>query len=160
MTDETGQRYATWEYNENGQAKLSAHGAAKNIDLVEVDYLTNGYRNVTTKRTSSISASQNILSTYITQPSAGSPSITEVTGHNPIRFERDAMTGYLEYSEDKGLRTEYSNYDNKGNPGTIKEAVNTTEQREANYTYDSRYHSKIATMTEDISKHRSAKNHD
>ncbi len=147
--DESANRYSTWRYDDNGLATLSAHGVSEDIDLVEIQYSTNtGDRFVTTKRTSSISSPLDIVSTYKTHPGGGAPLVSEITGHNPIKYEHDAMTGYLEYVEDKGLRTEYSDYDERGNPGKIIEAAGTSEQRETSYTYDSRYHSKVATVTE------------
>jgi RHS repeat-associated protein len=158
ITDETGTRYATWAYNADGRATLSAHGEAQDKDRVELSYLDNvgrGLRMTTAKRTTGISSGLDldIVSTYKTHTVSGNPIVAEVTGVNPIKYEHNALTGHLEYKiEDPGTayqqRTEYSNYDTKGNPGTIKEAVNTAEQRETIYTYDPRYHSKVATITE------------
>ena len=153
ITDETGHRYASWEYDENSRATLSAHGADRLKDRVELYYqdgLNASQRIVTTKRKSERAGGTDadIVATFLTHTGGGSPIVAEITGHDAIKFEHNASTGYLEYKEDKGLRTEYTNYDTKGNPGTIKEAVNTSEQRQTSYTYDPRYHSKIATITE------------
>ena len=153
ITDETGHRYASWEYDENNRATLSSHGIDRLKDRVELDYqdgLNASQRIVTTKRKSGLTSGTDIdiASTFLTHTGGGSPIVAEITGHDAIKFEHNASTGYLEYTEDKGLRTEYSNYDTKSNPGTIKEAVGTPQQREKFYTYDPRYHSKIATITE------------
>ena len=155
ITDETGKRYATWAYDDESRATLSAHGIDQSKDKVELEYLTNGQRTVTKKRTSTLPGEPplDIVSTYMTHTGGDSPIVAEITGNSPVKFEHDAETGYLEYSiEDPGAtfqqRTEYSNYDSKGNPGAIKEAVNTTEQRETSYTYDSRYHSKVESVAE------------
>lgn len=153
ITDETTQRYATWAYDGASRAILSAHGVGQVKDRVELDYqdaLKKGQRIVTTKRTSGMTGGLDvdIVSTYVTHIGGSSPIVAEVTGNNSVKFEHDATTGYLEYVEDKGLRTEYSLYDNKGNPGKIVEAAATPEQRQTTYTYDPRYHSKIATITE------------
>lgn len=158
ITDETGTRYATWAYNTDGRATLSAHGEAQYKDRVELSYLDNlerGLRRTTTKRTTGISSGLDvdIVSTYKTHTVGGSPMVAEITGVNPIIYEHNAQTGYLEYKiEDPGTayqqRTEYSNYDTKGNPGKIIEAAASPQQREINYTYDPRYNSKVATITE------------
>ena len=158
VTDETGTRYATWAYNTDGRATLSAHGEAQYKDRVELSYLDNlerGLRRTTTKRTTGISSGidVDIVSTYKTHTVGGSPMVAEVTGVNPIEYEHNALTGYLEYKiEDPGTayqqRTEYSNYDTRGNPGKIIEAAASPAQREIHYTYDPRYHSKVVTITE------------
>jgi len=154
ITDETAQRYATWTYDAEGRVTLSAHGADQVKDRVELDYQdisNNGSRIITTKRTSGLAGGSgvDIVSTFKTHTGGeGHPIVAEITGHNAVKFEHNADTGYLEYVEDKGLRTDYSNYDNKGNPGIVIEATGTAEQRQLNYTYDPRYHSKIATITE------------
>ena len=152
ISDETNTRYATWEYDIEGRAKLSAHGVSNDKDRVEITYADSairGLRVVSKVRKSGLTGqTDNISSNYYTHPAGGKPTVAEITGVDPIKFEHNAATGYLEYVEDKGQRTEYSNYDSKGNPGVIKEAVNTTEQRETSYTYDSRYHSKVASIIE------------
>ena len=158
ITDETGTRYATWTYNTDGMATLSAHGASQDKGRIELGYFDNaerGMRMTRVKRTTGLTSGLDvdIVSTYKTHTVSGSPIVAEVTGVNPIKYEHNALTGHLEYKiEDPGTayqrHTEYNNYDTKGNPGTIKEAVNTTDQREISYTFDSRYHSKVATITE------------
>jgi RHS repeat-associated protein len=158
ITDENVQRYASWEYDAEGRATLSVHGVDKDKDRVEIayadSYVGKGARIITTVRKSANTGSvDNIKSTYFTHSGGGVPIVAEITGVNPVKYEHNAITGDLEYKiEDVGMpsqqRTEYSNYDSKGNPGVIKEAVGTPAQRETSYTYDSRYHSKVATITE------------
>ena len=152
ITDETGTRYATWAYDVRERASLSAHGVTEEKDRVEILYADNiagGTRFVTKVRKSDLTGTiNNIKSMYLTHPAAGSPVVAEITGNNPVKFGYDAMTGYLEYVEDKGIRTEYSLYDTKGNPGKIVEAVATPEQRQTSYTYDSRYQRKVTTISE------------
>ena len=153
ITDETGQRYASWTYDAEGRANFSAHGPAKDIDLVTVIYPGGGVHDVERHRTSPSLPPQTISSRYYTHSGGKSPLVAEILFHDPVKFEHDAETGYLEtIIEDKGtplqLRTEYANYDSKGNPGLIKEAVNTTEQRDTVYAYDPRYHSTVSLKRE------------
>lgn len=149
ITDETGLRYASWEYNDKGQAILSAHGPNRDIERVEISYFNDGIRSIKSVRTSALNDPVNIISGYFTSAVSGSPAVARVTNHDPITYEFNADTGNLEYIENKGQRTEYGNYDNRGNPGTITEATGTAEQRSITYTYDPRYHSSIASITED-----------
>jgi len=99
ITDETGQRYSTWEYDNESRATLSAHGVSQDVDRVELSYSTNGFRTVTKKRVSTQPGSQplDIVSNYISHTSGNSPIVAEVTGNAPVKFEHDAETGNLEY---------------------------------------------------------------
>ncbi|MDH5473897.1 MAG: RHS domain-containing protein, partial [Gammaproteobacteria bacterium] len=65
-----------------------------------------------------------------------------------VHYEYSADNGYLEFKIEHGIRTEYGNYDTKGNPGYIIQAAGTVDQRRKDYTYDPRFHNKIATITE------------
>ena len=148
ITDENGKLYASWEYNDTGKARLSAHGPGADIDLVTIDYV-NSNRIVTKSRKSSDGQSYlDIVSTYATTISGGAAVTSTITGHDAKNYEYDSLTGYIEAISDKGLRTEYRNYDNKGNPGEIIEAAGTSEARTTSFIYDPRYHSRVTSITE------------
>ncbi|MEW5756171.1 MAG: RHS repeat-associated core domain-containing protein, partial [Pseudomonadota bacterium] len=55
------------------------------------------------------------------------------------------MSSYTDWGN---TTTQYGNYDSKGNYGYKIEAFGTAQQRRFDYTYDPRFHSKIATITE------------
>ena len=92
ITDETGQRYATWAYDDS-LATLSAHGIDQSKDRVELEYLTNGNRTVKKQRTSTLPGSPplEIVSSYITHTGGDSPIVAEITGNSPVQFEHDAV---------------------------------------------------------------------
>ena len=157
ITDESGIRYVTWAYDADERAELSVHGEAQEKDRVEIVYADNlgkGTRLITKVRKSLLTETiDNIKSTYLTNPAAGSPVVAEITGNNPTKFEYNAMTGNLEYKvKDTGTdfqqRTEYYDYDSKGNPGLVREAVGSSQQRDIRYTYDPRFHSKVSSISE------------
>jgi len=150
ITDENGNRYASWTYNGNGKADSSAHGPLKNVDKVIINYAENtNQHNITIERYSELNAeTENIVSVYKTHSAGGNKVVAAITGNNDVQFEHDPVTGNMEYKIEQGVKTEYSNYSSSGDPGTVIEAVATSEQRQTIYTYDPRYHSKIATVTE------------
>ncbi len=148
ITDENGERYASWDYDSSNKAILSAHGPDADIEKVTLSYLSGSSIVTKVKKSADGQTSKNIVSTHATQISGGAAVSASITGHDSINYEYDSLTGYIEAVQDKGLRTEYRSRDVKGNPEIIKEAVGTTEQRETSYTYDPRYHSKVETITE------------
>ena len=151
ITDERGQRYASWTYNTNDKADSSAHGSAKDIDKVTITYNegTSSQHTVTKVRHSELNdTTVNFDSIYKTHSSGGSGVVAAITGNNDVQYEYNPFTGYLEYKIEHGLRTNYSNYTNGGDAKNITEAVGTGFQRQTSYTYDARFHRKIATITE------------
>jgi len=153
ITDERGNRYASWTYNADGKANSSAHGPAQDIELVTIDYHegSNNKHAVTKVRKSGIEGIElpDIVSIYDTHSSGGSKVVANISGDfNDVQYEHSSVTGYLEYKIEHGVRTDYGNYDNKGNPGFSIEAANTTDARRTDYEYDPRFHSKVTTITE------------
>ncbi|MCW8955544.1 MAG: RHS domain-containing protein [Gammaproteobacteria bacterium] len=156
ITDRRGIRYSTWAYNEDGKAILSAHGSSQDIDRGTIDYQSNGLRTFTNQRKSGVSGSTEIISTaYKTHAGNGSGLVASIDGPgcttcgaNDIQYEYDPATDYLEYKIEHGIRTDYGDYDDKGNPGYIVEAVGTADERRTDYTYDARFIDRPATVTE------------
>ncbi|HEB56777.1 MAG TPA: RHS repeat protein, partial [Gammaproteobacteria bacterium] len=150
ITDQSGMRYASWEYDAKGRATLSAHGQTKDKDRVELSYLGNGLRLVTKKRISGFPDGNalDIPYNYLTHVGAGKPLVAEIGGNVSLKYEYDAMTGYLDYKIENNVRTEFKNYNSSGNPGIVVEAAGTPQQRTTVYTYDSRYIDKLAVRKE------------
>ena len=157
ITNERGTRYVKWTYDTNGRALTSAHGTNADIERVEIAYSAySGTRTITTQRKSAVTGlTTPIASTYTTHTGGGAPLVADISGPGcsscgvgQSHFEYDAKTGDLQYKTEHNLKTSYGNYDSNGNPGYIIEADGKTEQRRSDYTYDTRFHNKVATITE------------
>lgn len=156
ITDERGTRYANWAYDLDGRAISSSHGPLRNIDRVDIVYspTESDERTVTQTRISSVTAIETeIVTQYQSNISGAGPLISEISGPaccgaSNVAYQHDFETGYLESKVENGVTTLYGNYDDSGNPGYITEAAGTNEERRKDYTYDSRFVSKVATIQE------------
>jgi len=144
ITDERGIRYATFAYNAAGQATLSTH--ANNAQRVDISY-NSTFRTVT----DSLGRSSNyriithlgeMLATEVDGPACAS------CGGSQLRYEFDLATNFMVAKTEDGVRTEWGNYDSKGNAGYKIVAKGRTEQRRYDYAYDSRFQSKLSSNTE------------
>jgi YD repeat-containing protein len=156
ITDERDVRYANWDYDANGRAISSSHGPAENIDRVDIERPTAHSRKITATRISSVTGlPTHRVTTYGTHSGGGRPLVAQVSGpgcsscsSGDSSYDYDAQTGYLMSRTEHGRQTEYGDYDANSNPGYIIEAVGTADERRKDYTYDPRFHSKVATITE------------
>ena len=154
IIDERGIRYATYAYDDQSRAVSSQH--AGNVDYITVQYNEDGSRTATVQRTSALDGAVTpIVTTYTPTPVSGGLLVADISGpgctscgSGDVHFEYAAITGYLEFKVEHGIRTEYGSYNIKGNPGFIIEAAGTADARRIDYTYDPRFHDKIATITE------------
>ena len=159
ITDERGVRYATFEHDSENRVIASYH--AGDADRVEIVYNTDGTHTVTN--------SKGQPSTYTTATRVGVSLITDISGPGcstcgagNSSFEYDPDTNELLSKTDNGITIKYGNYDANGNPGCKIEGVTaidtspgecdfdpvaSPDARRIDYTYDTRYFSKIATMT-------------
>lgn len=144
ITDERGIRYATYEYDSKGRATSSRH--AGNVDRVDIVYNVDGTRTVTNSRGG--------VSTYTSTLVNGVAAVSQIVGpgcetcgETDTSFVADASNNLIAKVK-AGITTQWGGYDNKGNPGFMTEAVATPQERRTDYTYDTRYHSKVATTTE------------
>ena len=146
ITDERGIRYATYEYYADGRAKASYHaGDVQRVDIAYDD--TDGTRTVTN--------SKGVASTYHTDVQLGVALVTGIDGPGcstcgsaDTTYEYDPANNNLLAKVKQGLRTEYGNYDSKGQYGYKIEAVGTPEQRRTDYTYDPRFYNKRTSIIE------------
>jgi RHS repeat-associated protein len=145
ITDERGERYATWVYDLFGYATTSYHGI--DAERVDINYDLSGVRIVTD--------SLGNETTYSTMAQIGSGLVSDRNG--PTCSAGDSSIATYTYdpaTNDKlsqtidGTTTQYGDYDLNGNPGYQIEAVGTPSERRTDYTYDSRFHSKITSITE------------
>jgi YD repeat-containing protein len=143
ITDEDGNRYATWTYDSSGRGLTSQH--ADGADLTTIVYNADGSRMVTN------ALGQKLLYKFTTLQ--GVPKVTEIdrqaistTSAATETFTYDS-NGYTASATDwNGNQTTYVN-DLHGQPTTINEAVGTPQARTTTITYLSNYHlpSRIVT---------------
>lgn len=144
ITDERGIRYSSYGYDAQGRANLSMH--ANNAQRVDVVYNADGTRTVTNSRGQS--------SSYGTQEQLGVALVTSMTGpgcstcgNSNASYQYDTDNSITSKTQN-GVTTQFGDYDSVGQYGYRIEAYGTPQQRRLDYTYDSRFHHKVASITE------------
>ena len=146
------ERYASWEYDALGRATASYHGPVSGVPQDRIDGVTISYdapfiRTVTDSRgdvrTYTIA---NLLGRY----RLGGVSRTGCAdcSDGERKYVYDPDTNHLLSSTENGVVTEYGNYTGRGEPRFRIEAKGTSGERRIDYTYDPRFHGKVATLTE------------
>jgi len=151
ITDERGIRYANYEYDGEGRGVASYHGPqtevlTDRIDGVSISYNTDGSRDITNSRGGVTNFQMKTLNNQIYEAESTGPIC--YSGANSNMFKQYDNSGNLVRLSKDGVTTEFGVYDLKGNPGFEIKAVGTPEQRRVDYTYDTRFHNKVATITE------------
>ena len=152
ITDERGIRYATYEYDDSSGAPVATyHGPQTTILTDRIDGVSMLYNG--SIRT--VTNSNGETSTYTRVIYNGVPMVADVTGPGCVScgtgnssYQYDPQTRDLLQKTENGVTTEFGGYDANGNPGYRIEALGTSAERRIDYTYDSRYFSKIATRSE------------
>ncbi len=132
ITDENGNRYATWAYDLAGRATSSQLGSGAN--LTSLTYGSNG--------TTTVTNALGVADTYTFQALQGVPKITQIsraatgtTAAGTETFGYDG-NGYLNGKTDwNGNRTTYVN-NVHGQPTTVNEAVGSAVARTTTISYD------------------------
>jgi hypothetical protein len=126
ITDENGIRYASFSYFTSGLARFSYH--ANNANRVSITYNSNGSKLITN--------SKGVNTTYVGVTQIGVSKVTGIQGpgcstcdNGNTSYEYDPTTNNLSAKVEQGLRTEYGDYDTKGQYGYKIEAVGTPEER-------------------------------
>jgi RHS repeat-associated protein len=158
--------YANFEYDSTGRTTASYHGPqtptlTDRIEGVSIVYNSDGTRTVTNSR--------NKVSTYSTTTQLGLALVTGISGPGCSSCGTSNTTSTYDASNnlasknENGHITRYGNYDANGNPGCKVEGVSSTDTsigvcafdstaspkaRRLDYTYDSRFHSRVATISE------------
>ncbi len=171
ITDERGIRYATYEYDDQGRATASYHGPQTSalgdrINGISITFNSDGMRVVKNSRDSAKGRSG---STYTTTTQLGVALVTGISGPgcsscgaSNASYQYDAANNLISKANNNHV-TRYGNYDANGNPGCVVEGVSTADTstgvctfdaaaspnaRRIDYTYDPRFHSKVATISE------------
>jgi RHS repeat-associated protein len=135
ITDENGNRFATWTYDAFGNAKTSQHGTGTSTDgLTTMTYNSNGTTTVTNAfgvaDTYTFRTAQNMLK--VSQISRASTSTTAAASRT---FAYDT-NGFLNSVTDwNGNSTTFVN-NSHGDPTTINEAVGSSVARTTTISYD------------------------
>jgi YD repeat-containing protein len=145
IVDESGNRYATYEYDSNGNATSSYHGFGR--EQVTIDYGINGERLVTD--------SLGNLTTYGVFAQLGQGKIANTagptcsTGNNAVAsYDYDPATNDVLSRTVDGVTTLWSDYDTNGNPWTEIKAANSASEKTTYYKYDPRFRNKLVSITE------------
>ena len=157
ITDENGNRYATYEYYADGRAKASYHaGDAQKVTISYDD--TTGERTVTN--------SLNQPSTYSTTVQLGVALVTDISGPGcstcgtaDSSYDYDPANNNLLSRTEAGITIRYGNYDTKGQYGCKVEGITDTatgvcafdpiaspDARRVDYQYDARFYNKITKI--------------
>ncbi|MBI3561983.1 MAG: RHS repeat protein, partial [Gammaproteobacteria bacterium] len=124
IIDQRGVHYATYSYDTAGRAVTSTH--AGNADRVDLTYNTNGTTTVTNSRNvNSVYSFTNRFGLNLVSAIAG-PGCSSC-GSGDSSYQYDPANSNLLSKTVKGQTTTYANYDSKGNPGTVTEAVGTPQ---------------------------------
>ena len=145
ITDERGERYATWAYDLFGYATTSYHGI--DAERVDIGYGLSGVRTVTD--------SLGNVTEYVTTAQIGQALVVNREGPacatgdtNSRAYDFDPATNNKLSATIDGTVTQYGNYDSNGNPCFMIEAVGTPSERRMDYTYDPRFQARITSITE------------
>lgn len=122
----------TWTYNEHDQAigNFSVQGKGVSISYVsetQVD-VTDAYGTFRTYTLSNIDGRKRVIAM---QEAACTP----YSNTSAIRWVYDKGMNLIEVEYAGGTINQYQDYDDRGNPGTVKIAVGTPEEKVITYTY-------------------------
>jgi YD repeat-containing protein len=146
ITDERGILYLSYAYDSQGRAVMNTMpGDSGRVDI--------DYDDVNMTRT--VTNGDSVSTTYSINVQTDTPLITRVDGpgcdtcnNGSVSASFDGITNYLLSETQDGVTTQYGNYDAQGNPGYKITDVGTSHARTTYYTYDSRYLSKITSVSE------------
>ena len=145
IIDENNNRYASWSYDAEGRSTSSEH--ANGVEKVSLVYNADG--------TTTVTNSRNISSTYSFVNQHDVSLVTAISGPGcsscgtgESSYQYDPANNNLLSKTIHGLTTEYGNYDSQSNPGYMIVAKGTPQERRIDYTYDTRFASKVKTITE------------
>ena len=142
--NKSGHLLNTWAYDAQDRAtdNFSADGKGASINYVSVTQvdMTDAYGTLRTYTLGDIDGRKRV--TAMSGP-AGAP----YSDSNAIRWVYDSMMRLIEVEHAGGTINQYQDYDDRGNPQTVKLAVGTPEEKTITYTYHPEMNTKL-TQTE------------
>jgi RHS repeat-associated protein len=138
--DKMGHELATWKYDSWDRAYASTTWDGRGVDIDYNSYSYGGFTGTVT-----VTDAYGVTRTYaLRRVNKYSPKVTSIAGpggcqscagEGPIRYAYDGQSNVIEKEYANGTIHKYSNFDAKGNPGTVILAFGTPEQRTVYYTY-------------------------
>ncbi|RPH97280.1 MAG: hypothetical protein EHM68_08900 [Lysobacterales bacterium] len=145
ITTESGQRWAHYEYDEQGRAIASWH--AGNADRVDIQYEDNGDRIVVDPVGNATVYETRIENKRGFLDAISGPVCAQGCGQTDTRYSYDA-DGNVTRKTAYGIVTEYGGYDSRGQPGYILQAVGTPEEKRTEYEYAPGLRNRITRISE------------
>lgn len=145
ITNETGVRFATYEYDEAGMAVASYH--ANNADRVDIRYGENGERIVLDPIGNATVYQTRIENKRGVLDAISGPICSQGCGLSDTQFIYDDESNVISQTT-FGVTTRFGGYDSRGQPGFRIQAVDTADERRVDYEYDPRFRNRIIRMTE------------
>lgn len=131
-SDKSGHVINTWAYETQDKTagNFSAQGKGVSVQYISDTQVevTDAYGTVRTYTIGEINGRKRVTAM---QGPAGAP----YSNGNVVRWEYDAQMNLIEVETAGNTICQYLNYDNRGNPGTIKLAFGTLEERVIHYIY-------------------------
>ena len=144
ITIEDGQRFAWYEYDEQGRATASWHAA--DADRVDIRYETNGDRVVLDPRGNATVYQTRIENRRGVLDGISGPICSQGCGQTDTQYLYDEnlnVTSKTVY----GVTTLFGDYDSRGQPGYVVEAAGTVNEKRSDYEYDPRFHGRATRIT-------------
>jgi YD repeat-containing protein len=143
--NESGTRYSHYEYDEAGRAIASWH--AGDADRVDIQYEPNGDRIVVDPVGNATVYQTRIENKRGFLDSISGPVCSQGCGLTDTQYDYDAGGNVIRKTA-YGVITEYGDYDDKGQPGFVVQAVGTPEEKRIEYEYDPAFRNRITRITE------------
>jgi RHS repeat-associated protein len=145
ITLENGQRFSWYAYDEAGRAIASWH--AGDADRVDIQYEPNGDRIVVDPVGNATVYQTRIENKRGFLDSISGPVCSQGCGLTDTQYDYDA-NGNVVRKTAYGVITEYGDYDDKGQPAYVVQALGTPDEKRIEYEYDPAFRNRITRISE------------
>jgi RHS repeat-associated protein len=143
ITDERGIRYASWFYDAQGRAISSEH--ANGAERIDIEYVIPLLNDVSGIEQRILTNSKGQTTTYKFKTQHSQKLVTEISGAGcktcqggTTVYEYDTLNRLIAKTVN-GVKTTYTNFDNKNNPRFIFKGVGSGYQKDIYPSYDTRF---------------------
>lgn len=145
ITQESGQRYSWYEYDEQGRATASYH--AGEADRVDIQYDADGGRVVTDPLGHTTDYRTRVENKRGLLESISGPVCSEGCGETDVQQTYDDALNVTSRTV-HGVTTLYGEYTSRGQPGYVVHAAGTADEKRIAYEYDPAFPDRIGRITE------------
>lgn len=145
ITQENGERYSYYEYDDQGRAVASYH--AGDADRVDIRYEANGDRIVLDPLGNATVYQTRIENKRGVLQGISGPICAQGCGQTDSQYAYDADLNVIS-STVYGITTRFGDYDAWGQPGYVIRAHGTGEEKRIEYEYDPAFPNRITRITE------------